>query len=80
MPRTPIRVPKLGMDTTEALLGQWFVAEGDAITPGMPLVELESEKVVFAYEAELTGKLVEIVVPHGQQVQMGEIIAYVDTD
>jgi 2-oxoglutarate dehydrogenase E2 component (dihydrolipoamide succinyltransferase) len=80
MALTPVRVPKLGMDTTEALLAQWLVAAGDSITKGTPLVELESEKVTFAYESEVIGRLVEIVVPQGQQVEMGEIIAYVDTD
>jgi 2-oxoglutarate dehydrogenase E2 component (dihydrolipoamide succinyltransferase) len=80
MALTPILVPKLGMDTTEALLTQWFIQEGDYVSKGAPLVELESEKVTFAYEAEVSGKLAQIVAAAGEQVEMGAVLGYVDTD
>ncbi len=80
MPQTQIRIPKLGMDTAEALLGKWLVQVGDPIQKGTPLVELESEKVVFEHQSEVDGRLIEILVPEGQMVPVGEVIALAETD
>jgi len=68
------------MDTTEAVLGKWLVQEGDRITKGTPLVELESEKVTFDYESEIEGRLVRIVVAAGELVPVGEIIGLAETE
>jgi pyruvate/2-oxoglutarate dehydrogenase complex dihydrolipoamide acyltransferase (E2) component len=75
-----IRIPKLGMDTTEAFISKWLVEEGSVIAVGTPLVELESEKVTFAYESEVAGKLVRILVAEGETVPVGEIVAVVESD
>ena len=80
MPETPIRVPKLGMDTTEALLVKWLAKEGDAIQNGTPLIELETEKVTFEYQSEITGRLIRILIPEGQTVPVGEIVAIAETN
>jgi pyruvate/2-oxoglutarate dehydrogenase complex dihydrolipoamide acyltransferase (E2) component len=80
MPETPIRVPKLGMDTTEALLVRWLAQEGASIQIGTPLVELETEKVTFEYQSEVTGRLARILIPEGQTVPVGEVVAIADTN
>lgn len=80
MTNTQIRVPKLGMDTTEALLTKWLVHEGDRIHKGLPLVELESEKVTFDYQSEVEGRLIRILVAEGETVPVGEIIALAETE
>jgi len=80
MTRTSIRIPKLGMDTSEALLGKWLVKEGDPLQVGTPLVELESEKVVFEYQSEVAGRLFQILVAEGNIVPVGEIIALAETE
>ena len=80
MARVSIQVPKLGMDTTEALLGKWLVEEGAPVKKGMPLVTLESEKVNFDYESEIDGRIVQIVAAEGSTVPVGEVIAFAETD
>ena len=80
MLETPIRVPKLGMDTTEALLVKWLAKEGDTIQNGTPLIELETEKVTFEYQSEITGRLIRILIPEGQTVPVGEIVAIAETN
>ena len=80
MPETPIRIPKLGMDTTEALLVRWLIEEGDPIHNGTPLIELEPEKVTFEYQSEITGRLIRILIPEGQTVPVGEIVAMAETN
>lgn len=80
MAEVQIRVPKLGMDTTEALLAKWLVKEGSAIQVGTPLVELESEKITFEYQSEVTGRVIQILHGEGETVPVGEIVATVETE
>lgn len=80
MAEVPIRIPKLGMDTTEAFIGKWLAQEGCLLQVGTPLVELESEKVTFAYQSEVAGRLLRILVAEGETVPVGEIVAVADCD
>jgi pyruvate/2-oxoglutarate dehydrogenase complex dihydrolipoamide acyltransferase (E2) component len=73
-----IRVPKMGMDTTEVQVTNWLVASGDSVAVGTPLVELETEKVTFAVESEAVGTLAKIVQPAGSTVAVGEVLGVID--
>jgi pyruvate/2-oxoglutarate dehydrogenase complex dihydrolipoamide acyltransferase (E2) component len=73
-------VPKLGMDTTEALVTTWLVAEGDTVEKGTPLVELETEKVNFEVESEVHGRVSRIIQPAGAVVPVGDVLALLETD
>lgn len=72
--RLEIRVPKMGMDTTEVTIAKWLVRQGDSVQKGAPLVELESEKALFVVDAEAAGEVVEILPPQGSTVAVGEVI------
>ncbi|MGI8989855.1 MAG: lipoyl domain-containing protein [Bryobacteraceae bacterium] len=80
MKRVEVRVPKLGMDTTEAVVGVWLVQEGDPVEIGTPLVELESEKVTFAVEAEAVGRLSSILQPAGATVPVGDLLGILESE
>jgi pyruvate/2-oxoglutarate dehydrogenase complex dihydrolipoamide acyltransferase (E2) component len=73
-------VPKLGMDTTEAIVTIWLVAEGDHLEVGTALVELETEKVNFAVESEVRGRLGRILQPVGATVPVGGVLAILETE
>jgi pyruvate/2-oxoglutarate dehydrogenase complex dihydrolipoamide acyltransferase (E2) component len=73
-------VPKLGMDTTEAVIGSWFVNEGDPVDIGTPLLELESEKVTFAVESEARGTISRILQPAGSTVPVGALVAILEIE
>jgi pyruvate/2-oxoglutarate dehydrogenase complex dihydrolipoamide acyltransferase (E2) component len=75
-----VRVPKLGMDTTEAVVSSWFVNEGDRVQQGAPIVELESEKVNFTVESEHAGKLSKIVQRAGATVPVGDLLAILEVE
>ena len=77
MTKQPVQVPKLGMDTTEAIIAEWLVEAGDKVAKGTGLVELESEKVNFVVESEYEGTLTEILAAVGSTVPVGETIAWV---
>jgi pyruvate/2-oxoglutarate dehydrogenase complex dihydrolipoamide acyltransferase (E2) component len=74
-----IRVPKMGMDTTEVTVSNWLVKVGDTVKIGTPLVELESEKVSFVLDCEAEGKIAAIDQPAGSVVPVGEILGTVET-
>lgn len=69
-----VLIPKMGMDTTEVQIGKWLVKAGDSVAPGTPLVELESEKAVFAVEAETAATVKEILQPMGKTAAIGEVL------
>jgi len=68
------------MDTTEAVVGVWLVQEGDPVEIGTPLVELESEKVTFAVEAEAVGRLSSILQPAGATVPVGDLLGILESE
>jgi pyruvate dehydrogenase E2 component (dihydrolipoamide acetyltransferase) len=72
-----VRVPKVGLDTTEVLLSKWLVKCGDSVKKGLPLVELESEKTTLALESEVEGTIVEICKPAGSAAPIGEVVCLI---
>jgi pyruvate/2-oxoglutarate dehydrogenase complex dihydrolipoamide acyltransferase (E2) component len=73
-------VPKLGMDTTEAVVTTWLVSEGDPVQKGTPMVELETEKVNFLVESEVEGSVVKILQTAGAVVPVGGPLAILSTE
>jgi pyruvate/2-oxoglutarate dehydrogenase complex dihydrolipoamide acyltransferase (E2) component len=69
-----IRVPKMGMDTTEVQVSKWLVALGDTVAAGTPIVEVETEKVTFAVESETAGTITNIIPPEGGTVAVGGLL------
>jgi pyruvate/2-oxoglutarate dehydrogenase complex dihydrolipoamide acyltransferase (E2) component len=80
MKSVELLVPKLGMDTTEATITSWMVAEGENIQVGTSLVEVETEKVNFVVESEITGTLAKIVEPEGAVVPVGGVLAILEAE
>ena len=48
-----IRVPPLGESLVDAVVGQWLKSEGDSVSRGETLVELETDKVNLDVAAAL---------------------------
>ena len=44
-----VTVPTLGESVTEATVGKWTKAPGDAVAQDEPLVELETDKVTIEH-------------------------------
>jgi len=75
---TQIVVPQLGESVVEARIARWLKKEGDAVTAGEPVVELETEKIDLEVGAEQAGVLVKIARQEGEDVKVGELLAIVD--
>ena len=67
-----IRVPPLGESLVEATVGRWRKHEGETVTEGETVVELETEKVNLEVPAPSGGVLTKILQPEGATVKVGE--------
>jgi 2-oxoglutarate dehydrogenase E2 component (dihydrolipoamide succinyltransferase) len=73
-----IRVPQLGESVTEATIGKWFKAQGDAVKADEPLVELETDKVTVEVPAPVAGILSSIAAQSGQTVNVGALLGAIE--
>ena len=72
-----VRMPSVLAGATEAAINKWMVAEGAAVVEGQPLVELETEKAVVEYCAEVSGTLGKHIAAEGKSLAIGEPICLV---
>lgn len=69
-----IRVPVLGESVSEATIGKWLKAEGEAVAIDEPLVELETDKVSVEVPAPAAGVLASISAKEGDTVEVGALL------
>jgi 2-oxoglutarate dehydrogenase E2 component (dihydrolipoamide succinyltransferase) len=69
-----IRVPPLGESLVDAVVGQWLKGEGDEVSRGDTLVELETDKVNLDVAATENGVLTNISKQEGDVVTVGELL------
>lgn len=72
-----IRVPALGESIVDAVIATWLKHEGDAVSVGDALVELETDKVNVEVSAEQSGVLQKIVKKEGDEVAVGDVIGMI---
>ncbi len=74
-----IRIPKLGMEMTEATLAEWLVDDGARVEQDQPIYLLETDKVETEIPAPVSGVLRRIG-DQGSTYPVGEIIGRLDGD
>jgi pyruvate dehydrogenase E2 component (dihydrolipoamide acetyltransferase) len=77
MMATIVRMPEVLAGSTEAALQSWLVAVGDTVAVGQPLAEIETEKAMVEYAAEIDGVLVSLLVEPGESVSVGTPIGVI---
>ena len=70
-----IKVPQLGESVTEATISKWLKKTGEMVSADDPLVELETDKVTLEVNAPTGGVLEKIIVPEGDDVEVGAVVA-----
>ena len=68
-------MPALGMAQETGKVLRWLKSEGDSVTRGEPLLEIETDKVTVDVEAPADGILAGIRAAAGADVPVGETIA-----
>ena len=76
---TDLKLPRLGQGMESGVIVRWLKSEGDAVKKGEPLYELDTDKVTQEVEAEVDGRLVQIVVPEGE-IEVGATVAVIESD
>lgn len=75
-----VRVPEVGESVTEGTIATWFIEPGATITTGQPLFELATEKVDSEVPSPVTGTVIELLIPTGGAVTVGDAVLTVETD
>jgi pyruvate dehydrogenase E2 component (dihydrolipoamide acetyltransferase) len=74
---TSIKMPDLGTTVDTVVLMTWMKGEGDKVKRGDILCEVETDKAVTELESVASGVLLRHVVPAGEEIAVGDVIAYV---
>lgn len=69
------KMPKLGESVTEGTIGRWLKQPGDTLEQYEPMLEVTTDKVDTEVSSPISGTLVEILVPEGDTVDVGVVIA-----
>lgn len=75
-----VTVPKWGMTMTEGTIVAWLVAEGDVISKGDEIVEIETTKLTNVVESAVSGRVLRIVLPEGTTAPVGALAAVIGGD
>ncbi len=73
-----IRVPPLGESITEATISRWLRREGEAVSIGDTLVELETDKITVEVPAPKAGVLGRRAKLEGDVVKVDEVLGELD--
>jgi pyruvate dehydrogenase E2 component (dihydrolipoamide acetyltransferase) len=73
---TEVIMPALGMAQETGKLLRWIKNEGDTVTKGEPLMEIETDKVNVEIEAPADGTLAGISAAEGEHIPVGRAVAY----
>lgn len=73
-------MPKVGLDMEEGTILTWWKKIGDHVEKGEILMEIETDKAVTEIESSDTGTLVDIVIPENELVEIGTVVAWIETD
>jgi len=72
-----VKIPAVGESITSGIVSVWHKKSGDLVNAGDALFTLETDKVSTEITAEKAGVL-ETLVPEGQEVKIGEVVATID--
>lgn len=72
---TIVIMPKQGLMMEEGTITSWLKKEGEAVTAGEPLFEMETDKLTITMDAEASGTLLKIIHPEGDVVPITQPIA-----
>jgi pyruvate dehydrogenase E2 component (dihydrolipoamide acetyltransferase) len=74
---TEVFMPKLSPTMEEGQVSRWLKKEGDQVTMGEPLAEIDTDKATMEMQALSNGVLRKIVVHEGESAPLGQMIAII---
>lgn len=74
---TQVMMPKLSPTMEEGQLSRWLKKEGDKVSMGEPLAEIDTDKATMEMQALANGVLRKILIQEGQSAPLGQLIAII---
>ena len=74
---TKVIMPKLSPTMEEGQLSRWLKKEGDKVSMGEPLAEIDTDKATMEMQALANGVLRKILINEGQSAPLGQTIAVI---
>jgi pyruvate dehydrogenase E2 component (dihydrolipoamide acetyltransferase) len=72
---TNVIIPALGMAQETAIIIRWLKQEGETVSSGEPVVEIETDKARVEVEARASGVLAHVAAAVGAEIPVGQVIA-----
>jgi pyruvate dehydrogenase E2 component (dihydrolipoamide acetyltransferase) len=72
-----LTMPKWGLTMTKGRVVDWLIEEGTEVRPGLPLVDIETDKILSSVEATTTGRLRRKVARVGEVVHVGGLLGVI---
>lgn len=70
-----VTIPKWGLSMEEGTVVQWHKKEGEAVSEGEEIVDIETDKINNSMESPSSGILRRIVAKEGEKLKVGALIA-----
>ena len=80
MARFELRLPKMGESVAEATITNWLKQVGDKIEADEAVLEIATDKVDSEVPSEVSGVLIEQLFGKDDLVQVGQVIAIIETE
>lgn len=80
MAKFELRLPKMGESVAEATITNWLKKVGEHVAADEAVLEIATDKVDSEVPSEVSGVLSEILFKENDVVQVGQIIAYIETE
>jgi pyruvate dehydrogenase E2 component (dihydrolipoamide acetyltransferase) len=74
---TQVVMPKLSPTMEEGQISRWLKQEGDKVSMGEPLAEIDTDKATMEMQALGSGVLRKILLKEGESVPLGQLIAVI---
>ena len=73
----PVSMPKWGMTMEEGKVTDWLISEGEVVSEGDEIVEIETDKISNVVESQTSGILVRQLVAEGSTYKVGSLIGVI---
>ncbi len=74
---TEVKIPAMGESISSGILASWQVKDGDYVSVGQALFELETDKITSEGNAEVAGTI-SLKVQADEEVEIGQVVALID--
>src|SRR6266850_7285610 len=74
---TQVVMPKLSPTMEEGQLSRWLKKEGDSVSMGEPIAEIDTDKATMEMQALGSGVLRKILIGEGETAPLGQLIAII---